>query len=160
VGNHEPNRDDYTNSSPTSRPKAENLKDFEAGYRTSGDVFKGGINLFYMLYKNQLILTGALNDVGGATRRMNVDNSYRAGIELDGRVKITNQLSWAANATISTNKIKKHTVSFTTPITTRQPGALIFKENRHRFLAIVRCFQRDQLTRRLKAAALPLSANT
>jgi iron complex outermembrane receptor protein len=105
VGNHEPNRDDYTNSSPTSRPKPENLKDFEAGYRTSGDVFKGGINLFYMLYKNQLILTGALNDVGGATR-MNVDNSYRAGIEFDGRVKITNQLSWAANATISTNKIK------------------------------------------------------
>jgi iron complex outermembrane receptor protein len=105
VGNHEPNRDDYTNSTPASRPKPENLKDFEAGYRTSGDVFKGGINLFYMLYKNQLILTGALNDVGSATR-MNVDNSYRAGIEFDGRVKITNQLSWAANATISTNKIK------------------------------------------------------
>jgi iron complex outermembrane receptor protein len=105
IGNHEPNRDDYTNSTPASRPKPENLKDFEAGYRTSGDVFKGGINLFYMLYKNQLILTGALNDVGSATR-MNVDNSYRAGIEFDGRVKITNQLSWAANATISTNKIK------------------------------------------------------
>jgi iron complex outermembrane receptor protein len=105
VGNHEPNRDDYTNSTPASRPKPENLKDFEAGYRTSGDIFKGGINLFYMLYKNQLILTGALNDVGSATR-MNVDNSYRAGIEFDGRVKITNQLSWAANATISTNKIK------------------------------------------------------
>ncbi|MES2265212.1 MAG: TonB-dependent receptor [Bacteroidota bacterium] len=105
VGNHEPNRDDYTNSTPASRPKPENLKDFEAGYRTSTDAFKGGINLFYMLYKNQLILTGALNDVGGATR-MNVDNSYRAGIEVDGRVKITKQLSWAANATISTNKIK------------------------------------------------------
>ncbi|QHS57856.1 TonB-dependent receptor [Mucilaginibacter sp. 14171R-50] len=105
VGNHEPNRNDYTESTPASRPKAENLKDFEAGYRISGDGFKGGINLFYMLYKNQLILTGALNDVGGATR-INVDNSYRAGIELDGSIKITNQLSWAANATISTNKIK------------------------------------------------------
>jgi iron complex outermembrane receptor protein len=105
VGNHEPNRDDYTNSTPASRPKAENLKDFEAGYRTSGDVFKGGINMFYMLYKNQLIVTGALNDVGAATR-INVDNSYRAGIELDGRVKISRQLSWAANATLSTNKIK------------------------------------------------------
>ncbi|MEB0278411.1 MULTISPECIES: TonB-dependent receptor [unclassified Mucilaginibacter] len=105
VGNHEPNRDDYTNSTPASRPKPENLKDFEAGYRTSGDVFKGGVNLFYMLYKNQLILTGALNDVGSATR-INVDDSYRAGIEVDGRVKITQQLSWAANATVSTNKIK------------------------------------------------------
>ena len=107
VGNHEPNRDDYTNSTPASRPKAENLKDFEAGYRTSGDVFKGGINLFYMLYKNQLILTGALNDVGSATRR-NVDKSYRAGVELDGRVKLTRALSWAATATLSTNKIKNY----------------------------------------------------
>ncbi|RYU87923.1 TonB-dependent receptor [Mucilaginibacter terrigena] len=110
VGNHEPNRDDYTNSTPASRPKPENLKDFEVGYRTSGDVFKGGINAFYMLYKNQLILTGALNDVGSATR-INVDNSYRAGIEVDGNVKITKQLSWAANATISTNKIKDLTLS-------------------------------------------------
>jgi iron complex outermembrane receptor protein len=107
VGNHEPNRDDYTNSTPLSRPKAENLKDFEAGYRTSSNIFKGGINLFYMLYKNQLILTGALNDVGSATRR-NVDDSYRAGVELDGRVKITNQLSWGATATLSTNKIKNY----------------------------------------------------
>jgi iron complex outermembrane receptor protein len=89
VGNHEPNRDDYTNSTPQSRPKPENLKDFEAGYRTSGDVFKGGINGFYMLYKNQLILTGALNDVGAATR-VNVDNSYRAGIEFDGVLKYPN----------------------------------------------------------------------
>jgi iron complex outermembrane receptor protein len=107
VGNHEPNRNDYTNSTPLSRPKAENLKDFEAGYRTSSNVFKGGINLYYMLYKNQLILTGALNDVGSATRR-NVDDSYRAGVELDGRVKITHQLSWGATATLSTNKIKNY----------------------------------------------------
>ena len=107
VGNHEPNRDDYTNSTPASRPKAENLKDFEAGYRTSTGAFKGGINLFYMLYKNQLILTGALNDVGAQIRN-NVKDSYRAGIELDGRVKITKALSWAATATISTNKIKNY----------------------------------------------------
>jgi iron complex outermembrane receptor protein len=107
VGNHEPNRDDYTNSTPASRPKAENLKDFEAGYRTSSSVFRGGINLFYMLYKNQLILTGALNDVGAQIRN-NVKDSYRAGIELDGRVKITKALSWAATATISTNKIKNY----------------------------------------------------
>ncbi|MBD1363619.1 TonB-dependent receptor [Mucilaginibacter sp. ZT4R22] len=107
VGNHEPNRDDYTNSTPASRPKAENLKDFEAGYRTSTGVFKGGINLFYMLYKNQLILTGALNDVGAQIRN-NVKDSYRAGIELDGRVKITKALSWAATVTISTNKIKNY----------------------------------------------------
>ncbi|MFD0795522.1 TonB-dependent receptor [Mucilaginibacter litoreus] len=108
VGNHEPNRDDYTNSTPANRPKPETLHDFEAGYRTGGDVFKGGVNLFYMLYNNQLILTGALNDVGTPVR-VNVDKSYRAGIEFDGRVQATKHLSIAATATLSTNKIKNYT---------------------------------------------------
>lgn len=107
VGNREPNRDDYTNSTPANRPKPENLKDFEAGYRTSSDVFRGGINLFYMLYKNQLILTGALNDVGSQIRQ-NVKDSYRAGIEFDGKVKIAKQLTWGATATLSANKIKNY----------------------------------------------------
>jgi len=107
VGNHEPNRDDYVDSPPQKRPKAENLKDFEAGYRTVGKFFSGGINAFYMLYKNQLILTGALNDVGSQIRT-NVDNSYRAGIELDGRARITSQFTWGLTATLSTNKIKNY----------------------------------------------------
>ena len=107
VGNHEPNRNDFTNSTPQSRPKSENLKDFEAGYRTGGKNYNIGVNGFYMLYKNQLVLTGALNDVGGSIRT-NVDDSYRAGIELDGRVVIAPQLSWAANATLSSNKVKNY----------------------------------------------------
>lgn len=105
VGHHEPNRDDYVNSTPASRPKPETLHDFELGYRTSSHVFTGGINAFYMLYKNQLVLTGSLNDVGEAIRT-NIKDSYRTGIELDGRVRITRQLSWAANAAISSNKVK------------------------------------------------------
>ena len=105
VGNHEPNRDDYVNSSPASRPLPENLKDFELGYRTTTGAFTGGINAFYMLYKNQLVLTGALNDVGGAIRT-NIKDSYREGIEIDGKLNITRTLSWAANAAISSNKVK------------------------------------------------------
>ncbi|MCJ8210591.1 TonB-dependent receptor [Mucilaginibacter sp. RS28] len=105
VGHREPNRDDYINSTPASRPKAETLHDFELGYRTRGSVFTGGINGFYMLYKNQLVLTGSLNDVGAAIRT-NVPDSYRAGVELDGQVKITNQLTWAANAALSRNRVK------------------------------------------------------
>lgn len=111
VGNHEPNRDDYVNSTPLARPKAENLKDFEAGYRTIGKIFSGGINGFYMLYKNQLILTGALNDVGSAIRT-NVPDSYRAGVELDGKVRITSQLNWGLTATWSVNKIKNYSQFF------------------------------------------------
>lgn len=105
VGNHEPDRDDYTQSTPQSRPKPENLKDLEVGYRTNQSNFSGGINAFYMLYNNQLVLTGALNDVGAAIRS-NVKDSYRAGIEADGRLIINRQLSWAVTASLSTNKVK------------------------------------------------------
>ncbi len=105
VGNHEPNRNDFTNSSPQSRPKAENLKDIELGYRISQNNFSGSINGFYMLYKNQLVLTGSLNDVGEAIRT-NIDNSYRAGVEASARVKIASSLSWMVNASLSTNKVK------------------------------------------------------
>lgn len=107
VGNHEPNRDDFTNSSPQSRPKAENLKDFEMGYRLRGTHFHLGANGFLMLYKNQLILTGALNDVGEAIRT-NIDRSYRAGIELDGSVVFTHWLKWNANVTWSSNKVSNY----------------------------------------------------
>jgi iron complex outermembrane receptor protein len=104
VGNHEPNRSDYINSTPLDRPKPENLTDFELGYRVKGANFNAGVNGFYMLYKNQLILTGALDSVGEAVRT-NVKDSYRAGIEFYGGIKITSTLNWAANATISTNKV-------------------------------------------------------
>jgi len=105
VGNHEPDRDDYTQSTPNSRPKSENLKDFEFGYRTQQGIFTGGVNAFYMLYNNQLVLTGALNDVGDAIRS-NVKDSYREGLEFDGRLKISKQLTWSATAAVSSNKVK------------------------------------------------------
>ncbi len=111
VGHHEPNRDDFTNSTPQSRPKSETLYDFEAGYRTAQGIFSGGLNGFYMLYKNQLILTGALNDVGAAIRT-NVPNSYRTGLELDSRLRFSKQFSWGITATASANKIKNYTQLF------------------------------------------------
>lgn len=105
VGNHEPDRDDYTQSTPASRPQPENLKDFELGYRTQRGIFTGGINAYYMLYHNQLVLTGALNDVGDQVRS-NVKDSYREGLEFDGRLKISDQLTWSATAALSSNKVK------------------------------------------------------
>ncbi|WP_426670005.1 TonB-dependent receptor [Mucilaginibacter sp. McL0603] len=105
VGNHEPNRSDYTGSSPQDRPKPENLKDLEVGYRFSGPAFSASINGFYMLYKNQLVLTGKLDTVGEAIRT-NIKDSYRAGIEASAKVKIAEPLNWSINATLSTNKVK------------------------------------------------------
>ncbi|MGV8877413.1 MAG: TonB-dependent receptor [Sphingobacteriaceae bacterium] len=104
IGNREPNRNDYTQSTPDSRPKPENLKDLEIGYRTTQASFNAGINGFYMSYDNQLVLTGSLNDVG-AQIRSNVKDSYRAGVELDGKVKLNPQFSWASTAALSTNKV-------------------------------------------------------
>ncbi|MDB5112608.1 MAG: TonB-dependent receptor [Mucilaginibacter sp.] len=104
VGNHEPNRNDFVNSSPQSRPKPEHLTDFEVGYRVNQSAFSAGINGFYMLYKDQLVLTGALDDVGAAIRT-NIKNSYRAGIEANARVKIIQPLNWFVNASLSTNKV-------------------------------------------------------
>ena len=105
IGNHEPDRDDYVQSTPADRPKPENLKDFELGYRTQQGIFTGGINAFYMLYHNQLVLTGQLNDVGDQNRS-NVKDSYREGLEFDGRLHITSQLTWSATASLSANKVK------------------------------------------------------
>jgi len=105
VGNHEPDRDDYTQSTPNSRPKPENLKDWEVGYRTQTGIFSGGINAYYMLYDNQLVLTGALNDVGDQVRS-NVKNSYREGLEFDGSLRISRQLVWSATAALSSNKVE------------------------------------------------------
>jgi len=111
VANHEPNRSDFVASTPGTRPSAENMKDLELGYRISTPIFKGGVNGFYMLYKNQLVQTGSLNYVGEAVR-VNVPDSYRAGVEFDGKLKISNQFSWAATAALSQNKIKNFTASY------------------------------------------------
>lgn len=108
IANREPNRSDFVNSTPASRPKAEHLTDYEAGYRLNTPIFKGGINGYYMNYTNQLVLTGALNDVGEATR-VNVPDSYRLGVEFDGKLKICDELSWAATAALSKNKISSFT---------------------------------------------------
>ena len=108
VGNKEPNRRDFTDSNINSRPQHENLTNFEAGYRTQFSNVSLGVNGYAMLYKNQLINTGELNEVGGQTRQ-NVPDSYRLGIELDGRWQILPDFYWAATATLSRNKIKEFT---------------------------------------------------
>ncbi len=89
-------------------PKAEKLDDFELGaeYKTSRWRLSG--NLYYMLYDNQLIHTGAINNVGNAIMT-NVKDSYRTGIELEAGVKLYDFMRWEGNATFSKNKAKDFT---------------------------------------------------
>lgn len=108
VGNKEPNRDDYINSTETSRPKPELLQNIEAGYRYTSPTFSGGLNGFAMLYKDQLILTGKINDVGEYIRQ-NVPDSYRLGVELDANLRVAKNLTWATTLAVSRNRIENFT---------------------------------------------------
>ncbi|WP_346237330.1 TonB-dependent receptor [Niabella insulamsoli] len=104
VANKEPNRDDFE-ANTTEAPKHEQLTDFELGYQFTAKKFDAGVNGYYMKYKNQLIATGKINDVG-AYARTNVDNSYRAGVDLTAAFRPVDWLQASANATLSRNKIK------------------------------------------------------
>ncbi len=108
VGQREPNRNDYTQSTPESRPKAEKLIDYEAGYKVQTENLAFTANAYYMNYQNQLVLSGKLNDVGAANR-VNVPVSYRAGLELELGARLAKQLRWNVNATFSQNKVKNFT---------------------------------------------------
>ncbi|HEY1040413.1 MAG TPA: TonB-dependent receptor, partial [Bacteroidia bacterium] len=105
IGNREPNRDDFTENKYGNQPKAETLNDIEVGFTQNFKNVAYSVNLYDMEYTNQLVLTGELNDVGGS-RRVNVDKSYRRGIELEAGGKITKYFELAGNITLSQNKIK------------------------------------------------------
>lgn len=103
----EPNRDDFE-AGNSSQPKPERLHDIELGVEKKTTAYSFGANIYYMHYKNQLVLTGKINDVGAYTRT-NIPTSYRTGIELQGKVKMNNWMNATANITFSENKIKNFT---------------------------------------------------
>jgi len=107
VGGKEPTRRDYVESTEESRPDPERLYDYELGYHGDFGRYSMGVNLYYMLYKDQLITTGEVNDVGNTVRE-NVPDSYRAGIELQLGARITDYLQWNGNMTFSRNKVNEY----------------------------------------------------
>ncbi|HQF28245.1 MAG TPA: TonB-dependent receptor [Bacteroidia bacterium] len=111
VANKEPNRDDYVESTGKSRPLAESLTDAELGYRYFSKKFSANVNAYYMSYKNQLVLTGQVNDVGNYTRS-NIKESFRSGIELIAAYQPINNLTIDGNLTLSMNKLN-HFIEYT-----------------------------------------------
>jgi iron complex outermembrane receptor protein len=107
VGNKEPNRDDFE-AGQQQQPKAERLHDIELGVEQKAASHRWGATLYYMKYRDQLVLTGKVNDVG-AYARTNIPDSYRFGIELQGSSTVTNWLSASANLTLSRNRIENFT---------------------------------------------------
>ncbi|BDU24692.1 TonB-dependent receptor [Flavobacterium sp. GSB-24] len=98
-GNREPNRTDYEGGNV----KPEKLNDFELGWRFNSEKFQLNSNLYYMGYRDQLILTGRLDDVG-APIRANTEKSYRLGFEFDATIAITDRFTLRPNFTLSSNK--------------------------------------------------------
>ena len=106
VANREPNRNDYEggiqpNGGQAAKP--EKLNDFELGWRYNSNKVKFNANLYYMLYKDQLILTGNLDDVGNPIRS-NSEKSYRLGLEIDATIALSKQLLVRPNITLSENR--------------------------------------------------------
>ncbi len=104
----EPSRSDFRDADNGKIPKPEMLYDYELGYSLNMQYFIFRANAYYMDYKDQLVLTGKVNNVG-APIMTNVDMSYRTGIEFVGGVKINKYISWNANISFSRNKIKDFT---------------------------------------------------
>ena len=104
IANKEPNRDDFETST-LEMPKPERLTDLELGYEYVHTKLQWSANVFLMNYQDQLVNTGKINDVG-AYARVNVGQSYRAGIELQGAYSIHKKVQFFANLSLSRNKIK------------------------------------------------------
>jgi len=105
---HEPNRNDYIDGGLVE-PKPEYMTDFEGGLSFwKPNKFNFHTNVYYMNYTNQLVLTGALNDVG-APLRTNVSQSFRRGIENEIQWHVTSRLDLAGNITFSESMIKDFT---------------------------------------------------
>lgn len=104
IANREPVRRDFRESTPENRPLTERLYDAELAYRLTYKRWTAQANLFLMYYQDQLVLTGQINDVGGYTRT-NVDQSYRAGLELEFAYQLTEKWRLQGATTLSQNKI-------------------------------------------------------
>ncbi|MFN5375345.1 MAG: TonB-dependent receptor [Chitinophagaceae bacterium] len=107
IANKEPNRDDFE-ASTTEIPKHETLNDLELGFERNTKKLRLAVTAYYMHYRNQLVLTGKINDVGAYTRT-NIPVSFRAGIEIESNFIINDKLQFNNNIALSRNKVKQFT---------------------------------------------------
>ena len=104
ISHREPERNNFTDNGKYPAPNAERLLDFEGGYQFEGKAFRAGANLYYMRYRDQLVQTGELSDIGEALTT-NIPDSYRTGIELTAGCEAASWLTLEANAALSRNRL-------------------------------------------------------
>jgi len=111
VAHREPNRDDYVDNPRQTRPRPEVLRDLELGMRSERGSFPWECNGFLMLYRNHLVQTGRLNDVGAYIRE-NVSQSFRLGVEVQTAYLLEKVLELQGNLAWSLNRILDYTAYF------------------------------------------------
>jgi iron complex outermembrane receptor protein len=103
----EPNRDDFE-AGVNETPSPEILNDFESGFEMKRKNYNWSVNAYLMKYKNQLVLTGKVNEVYAYTRT-NIPNSYRLGVELEGQWQAHKKILLSGNFSLSKNKVRDFT---------------------------------------------------
>lgn len=82
----------YTDSTHTTSNyigiKPEKVIDYEAGVKLTHSKISGNINIFYMDFKDEITLKGAMG-ANSLPLMTNVDNSFRSGIEIDLKSKLS-----------------------------------------------------------------------
>lgn len=104
IAHREPNRSNFTDARPGAAPGPETLYNIEAAASYRSERLMLHLGPYLMWYKDQLVMTGEINDVG-APVMVNIEKSYRVGIELEAGIEIIPALRWEFNATLSRNRI-------------------------------------------------------
>ncbi|MCE5174476.1 MAG: TonB-dependent receptor [Bacteroidales bacterium] len=149
IAHREPTRSDIKDavkkSESSSDIKAEKLTDYELGYTFDNKKIMASVNVYYMDYKDQLVPTGKLNDVGYKLMS-NVDKSYRLGVELSAGYKPNTWMQLDVTSTLSRNRVVDYTVWYDTYNSS---------DDNTGWVEVVD--PKDQITKKFKEAALPFS---
>ena len=96
----EPTRSDFENNLDI---QPEELIDYELGWQFNNKKLIFSTNFYFMNYKNQLVLTGALDDVGTPVRE-NSGKSFRKGVEFESVYSLNKKFVFSGNLSLSKNK--------------------------------------------------------
>lgn len=86
--------------------KPESMNDIELGFSFNTSKLNVNLNLFYMLFDNEIVRSGQVDRFGQPVTG-NVDNTIHKGVELSVLAKLLNSFELFANATYSQNIIDK-----------------------------------------------------
>jgi len=107
--------DDY-DSTMYNHTIPESVIDQELGVRFKNNNLSIESNLYYMKFKNEIVLNGQYGP-NSILLHQNVDNSYRTGIEFSIDYLMNNGLEFKTLGNLSHNKIKEENVSFNPVLT-------------------------------------------